>query len=159
MIARSLLGAAMAATLLAAPLWAGDTATITIEDAYARAASPVAKSGAIFMTIQNSGTTDDRLVAASTDAAKRAELHTHIENAEGVMRMVEVEDGFPVPAGGSHTLARGGDHVMLMGLTGPLEQGANVTLTLVFEGAGEITVDVPVDNKRQPDHAMMKHGS
>jgi hypothetical protein len=102
------------------------------------------------MVIENTGDTDDRLVAAATDAAERVELHTHIENTDGVMRMVEVKDGFPIPAGGSHALKRGGDHVMLMGLTGPLEQGATVPLTLTFEQAGDLTLDVVVDNARMP---------
>ena len=85
-----------------------------------------------------------------TDAATRAELHTHIEDANGVMRMVEVEDGIPVPAGGSAMLERGGDHVMLMGLTGPLEHGDTVTLMLRFESGEELTVAVPVDLNRTP---------
>ncbi|MGV6848675.1 MAG: copper chaperone PCu(A)C [Marinibacterium sp.] len=148
---------ALAAALLAGPAFAGDA--ISIDDAYARSASKVAKSGAIFMTIHNAGDADDRVIAARTDAAKKAELHTHIGDANGVMRMVEVEDGFAVPAGGDHQLARGGDHVMLMGLTRPLTQGDTVTLTLTFEQAGDVTVEVPVDNDRKADHSMMKHGS
>ncbi len=147
--------AAAAAALLAAPA----LAEITIEDAYARSASPIAKSGAAFMTLVNTGVTDDRLIAASSEVAKRVELHTHSENAEGVMMMLEVEDGFAVPAGGSHALARGGDHVMFMGLTGPWAHGDRVTVTLTFEEAGEITVEIPVDLERQPAHGGMSHGS
>ncbi len=143
---------AAAAALLAAPA----LAEITIEDAYARSASPVAKAGAAFMTLVNSGETDDRLVAASSEAAKRVELHTHKENAEGVMMMMEVEEGFPIPAGGSHTLARGGDHVMFMGLTGPWAHGDMLSVTLTFEDAGEMTVEIPVDLERQPAHGGMK---
>ncbi|MBB94404.1 MAG: copper-binding protein [Rhodobacteraceae bacterium] len=140
------LGATLAAVLLALPA----AADITIEDAYARSSSPVAKSGAAFMMIHNSGPEDDRLVAARSDAAMRVELHTHKEADGGVMQMMQVEEGFPVPAGGMHALQRGGDHVMLMGLTGPLKQGAALTVTLVFEQAGEMVVEVPVDLERQP---------
>ncbi len=147
--------AATAAALLAAPA----LAEITIEDAYARSASPVAKAGAAFMTLVNTGETDDRLIAASSEVAKRVELHTHSENAEGVMMMMEVEEGFPIPARGSHTLARGGDHVMFMGLTGPWAHGDSLTVTLTFEEAGEMTVEIPVDLERQPAHGTMKmHG-
>ena len=35
-----------------------------------------------------------------------------------------------------------------MGLTGPLEDGATITLTLIFEAAGEVVLDVPVRNDR-----------
>jgi len=123
---------------------------ITVHDPYARSSSPVARTGAVFMLIENAGATEDRLIGAETPAADRAELHTHVEAAGGVMRMVKIEDGLAVPAGGSHRLARGGDHVMLMGLTAPLADGDTVLLTLIFERAGEITVDVPVDRNRAP---------
>ena len=123
---------------------------IKIVDPYARAASPVAKSGAAFMVIENHGDTDDRLIGVRTEAAMRPELHTHKENDQGVMQMLQVEEGFPIPAGGTHALARGGDHVMLMGLTGPLEQGGAIQVVLVFEASGEIEVEIPVDNERKP---------
>jgi len=144
---------ALAASLAAV---APALADITIEDAYARASSPKAKSGAAFMTITNTAPTADRLIAAASDAAMRVELHTHIEDANGVMRMIEVEDGVPVPAESSHRLMRGGDHVMFMGLTRPFIDGDSVTVTLTFELAGDVTVDIPVDNARKP--GPMAHG-
>ena len=141
------LTAALLATVIAVPAFAAD---IMVMDPYARAASPTAKAGAAFMPLHNTGNTDDRLIAARTDAAKRVELHTNIEKGDGVMQMVEVEGGFLLPANEMHHLMRGGDHVMLMGLNGPLEQGADITMTLVFEEAGEIEVTIPVDNARKP---------
>jgi len=152
---KSTLLAAAAAAALAMPAMA-DMAKIMVQDPYARSSGASAKSGAAFMTLMNHTDQDDRLIAASSDAAARVELHTHKENADGVMQMMEVEEGFAVPAGGMHALARGGDHVMLMGLTAPLAQGDIVTLTLTFEKAGEITVEVPVDLTRKPEHGM-KH--
>ena len=149
---RLLLSAALAACL-AVPAMAGEP-NLTIDDPYARSSSPAARAGAAFMTITNTSGADDRLVAVTTDAAQRAELHTHLEDANGVMRMIEVEDGFAVPAGGAAMLARGGDHVMLMGLTRPFVHGETITLTLVFEQAGEITVEVPIDLERQAGHGM-----
>jgi hypothetical protein len=131
-------------------------AEITIEDAYARASSPMAKSGAAFMMIHNSGEAD-RLIAASSDAAARTELHTHLDDGNGVMRMVHVEEGFELPADGMIAMERGGKHVMLMGLTAPMEQGASVTVTLTFEKAGDMVVEIPVDLERQ-DHGGMQHG-
>ena len=144
MLKSLLLAGAMAAGL-AATAAAGD---LTATDAYARVSGAAAKSGAIFLVLSNAGTADDTLIAADTPVAERTELHTHLQDAQGVMRMVEVEDGFPVPAGGSHLLARGGDHVMLMGLTGPLKDGDSFPLTLTFEHAGNVTIDVVVDSAR-----------
>lgn len=150
--------ATMAATLaIASPAFAD----IIISDPYARSSGPTAKSGAAFLMIQNTGETDDQLVGASSDIAKRVELHTHIENDEGIMRMVHVEEGFTIPAGGMAMLKRGGQHVMFMGLNGAMEHGAEFTVTLIFRDAGEITVTIPVDLERQPMEAMgdMSHGN
>ena len=111
--------AATAAVAFALPAFAGG---IEILDAYARSSGAMAQSGAAFMTIRNSGDTDDRLIAVASDAAARVELHTHLEDENGVMRMREVDGGFAIPAGGDHILQRGGDHIMFMGLTGPFHQ-------------------------------------
>lgn len=137
---------------------------IQIEHQYARVSSPIAKSGASFMHIMNMGTEDDRLVSVTTDIATNPELHTHIME-DGVAKMREVEGGFVIPAGEAIMLERGGLHIMLMGLTQSLEQDQTVTLTLVFEKAGEITIDVPVDNERHGnmdmnnDNGTMDHGT
>lgn len=144
-----------AAMLLAAALPAAAMAgAISIEDPYARSSRPNAPTGAAFMVIVNSGEEDDRLIAVSSDIAERVELHTHIMDANGVARMVEVEDGMVIPAGGSHQLRRGGDHVMFMGLTRSLENGDTVTVTMTFEDAGDIVVEIPVDLDRKDAHGM-----
>lgn len=83
------------------------SAHMVIEDAYARSASALAQTGAAFMVIFNHSDTDDRLVSATSGAAERVELHTHIQEENGLMRMVEVEEGFPIPAGERITLQRG----------------------------------------------------
>ena len=125
-------------------------AHMMIEDAYALAASPNAKAGAAFMEITNHSETADRLVAASSDVAARVELHTHIEK-DGVMRMTELEDGIPFEADETVLLKRGGMHVMFMGLNRSLNDGDLVEVTLSFENAGDVTIEVPVDLNRKPD--------
>lgn len=149
--------AALAAFTMASPALAQQ---IEVHDPYARSASPGAKSGAAFMVIRNQGDADDRLIGASSPAAKLIQLHTHRE-ADGVMRMVHVEEGFALPADGEIVMERGGDHVMFMGLTAPFEQGETIPLTLVFEKSGEQVIDVPVDLARKPGKGMgmgMGHG-
>jgi periplasmic copper chaperone A len=153
--------ASLAAALLAAtPLFAHDG--VHVENAYALTSGPGAMSGAIFFEIVNHSTTSpDRLVAASSDVAQRVELHTHLIDANGVARMVEVEDGFAVEPGATHVLERGGDHVMLMGLTRPLADGDVIELRLVFEREGEMVIEVPVDLDRAPmqgGHGAHGHG-
>jgi hypothetical protein len=138
--------AAAAALLAIAP--AALAEDIEVRDAYARASSPAAMSGAAFMEIVNTGGTDDRLVSATSDIAARVELHTHVMEGD-VMRMVHVEEGFELPAGETVVLERGGRHVMFMGLAGPMEQGETVAVTLTFEQAGDMRVEIPVDLDRQ----------
>ena len=129
---------------------------IRIEDPYARVMGASAKSGAVFLTVQNHAVEDDRLIAVKTDAAVRAELHAHSQDANGVMRMGEVKEGFPMVGMETHVLDRGGDHIMLLGLTRAIMPGDTLTLTLTFERGGDIVVQVPVDNDRAPaatDHS------
>ncbi|MEM9853628.1 MAG: copper chaperone PCu(A)C [Pseudomonadota bacterium] len=129
-----------------------------IHDAYARASTPNARSGAAFMTIMNPSESDDRLVEVRSDVAARVELHTHIAGDDGVMQMREVEGGFVIPAGGSHALKRGGDHVMFMGLKESFTQGKDIPLTFVFEKAGEVEMVITVDLERQDTGMHGGHG-
>lgn len=154
---------AAAAVLFALPAFANDG--VQISDPYARSMGGIGASGAIFLQIANPTDTEDRLVSAASDVAEKVELHTHIAGADGVMQMVEVPEGFPVPAQEGHSLQRGGDHIMLMGLTRELKDGDMITVTLTFEKAGDVVVEVPVDNARKPDAMGMgmgmghKHGN
>ena len=131
---------------------------VAIVDPYARASNP--KAGAAFMVIENHRKTECVLQGVSSDAAEKVELHSHNEE-NGVMRMAKIEGGIAIPPEDIHALARGGDHVMLMGLTAPLEDGQTIALSLDFGECGVEEVEVPVDNQRQPDHGgmTMDHGA
>jgi copper(I)-binding protein len=148
-------------TLTALPAFA-DHEGLHINSPYARVSTENAQSGAIFFEIENHGDAD-RLIGAASDVSEKAELHTHLEDANGVMQMIQIEGGIEIPAHGGHALARGGDHVMLLGLTRSLKQGDMINLTLTFEQAGDVLVQVPVDNERKAEgghegHDMQGHG-
>ncbi|GAB4559578.1 MAG: copper chaperone PCu(A)C [Ruegeria sp.] len=145
--------ATLAATVLSTAAFADSI--ISVEDAYARSSGMNAKAGAAFMMIKNTGDTDDRLVSVQSDVAARVELHTHTIDENGVAKMMQVEEGFAIPAGEAHMLQRGGDHVMFMGIKQPFEQGAKIPVTLVFERAGAVQIEIRVDLERQDGH--MKH--
>ncbi|MDG2404391.1 MAG: copper chaperone PCu(A)C [Paracoccaceae bacterium] len=130
---------------------------IMVEDAYARSTGKAASSGAAFMVLMNHTDADDRLIGLQSDAAQKVQLHTHSEDANGVMKMRHLVEGVLVPAGGMHALERGGDHVMFMGLFAPMTQGDMIAVTLLFDTAGEIEVIVPVDLNRKPKKHKMKH--
>jgi periplasmic copper chaperone A len=136
--------AALFAFSLVGPAMAHDG--IHVENAYARVAMASAETAAVFMELVNHSTEGDRLLAVQADVAARAELHTHAMSAEGMMQMLPVDEGFAVDGSGTRALARGGDHVMLMGLTQPLAVGDRFTLTLTFERSGKVVVVVPVRN-------------
>lgn len=142
------------------------SAHVVIEDAYARVSSAMAQSGAVFMRIYNHNDFDEVLIGAASDVAERVELHTHVQDAAGVMRMVEVEGGIAMAPDETVMLERGGLHVMLLGLTRPLENGDSFSLTLEFQNSDPITIEVTVDLDRIPshgggghDHGQHGHGS
>ena len=119
-------------------------------DPYARTSTMMSTSGAAFMVLHNHGTTNCRVVSVHSDISERAELHAHTFDANGVTRMVHLEEGLLLPAGGEVLLQRGGNHVMFLGLNRPMEEGTEISVTLVFEDGSEATLSVPIDNQRQP---------
>lgn len=134
---------------------------IAVHHAYAIGGANPA-TGAAFMVIHNETEAPDRLVEVRSEIAALAQLHLSEMSGDGVMSMVHVEDGFDLPQGGTLVLERGGTHVMFMGLHEPLTQGREITITLVFEIAGEVMVTLLVDNETAPtvmDHSSMDHGT
>jgi copper(I)-binding protein len=128
---------------LSAPAYAQQNrASVTVETPWARATPPGAPTGAVYLTIHNGGPSDDRLIAVSTPAAKKADLHTHVMDGN-IMKMRAVPD-LRIPAGKDVRLAPGGYHVMLTDLNHPLKRGGTLRLTLTFEKAGKIAVTAPI---------------
>jgi copper(I)-binding protein len=118
------------------------------------------QNGAAYMTITAQGGAGDRLIAAASPAANRAELHTHIMEGN-VMRMRQVQ-GIDVKPGETAALKPGGFHVMLLGLKQPLVEGQSFPLTLTFEKGGRIDVEVKVQkDETSGEHAPASrpHGS
>lgn len=124
---------------------------LEIIDVFYLPSAGTAPTAAAFMIIENDGSESDRLIEAKADISRLVELHTHIQE-DGLMKMRPIEGGLEIPAGGEAHLERGGDHVMFMGLTTPLEEGDEFDLTLVFEKAGEITFEVHVGEAGHEGH-------
>jgi copper(I)-binding protein len=135
-------------------------ADIHIGHPWARATPPQARVAGAYLSIENNGEKPDRLVGGSTPAAGAVELHSS-EITDGVMRMRQLPDGLDIPAGETATLAPGGYHFMLIDPVEPLQDGARVPLTLVFETAGAIEVELAVEamGAPEPDHSTMDHSS
>ena len=138
------------------PVTAGD---LEITGAFTRATLPNAPVAGGYLTISNTGTTDDRLVSASTPAAGMSQIH-EMKMEGDVMKMNELPEGLVLPAGGSVSLAPGGYHLMFMDLTGPLVEGGSITVTLTFEKAGTVDVEIPIGSpaaKGPAEGAAMDH--
>ena len=150
---------ALAALTFAGPALAHGfkAGSIEIEHPWARATADGAGNGAAYLVLKNEGKTADRLLSAASPAAAKVELHAHI-NDNGVMRMREV-NAIDLAPDATVKLAPGGLHVMLLGLTEPLKKGKAVPLTLTFEKAGSVTVEVAVQGAGdlKADHEGMDH--
>lgn len=103
-------------------------------------AAPVAAG---YLKITNNGTEADRLVSISADFSAKQQIHT-MTMIDSVMRMRPLKDGVEIPAGGEATLRAGGDHLMFMKLNEQMEAGQMRKVTLVFEKAGELEVEMLV---------------
>ena len=125
---------------------------LMVKDPYARSARPNAPTGAAFMMLQNHTDQDLKLIGVRSDVAKRVELHTHIDMGDGIMQMRQIEGSIAIPAGESHMMKRGGDHVMLMGLNQSLVDGETITVIFEFENVKDMTVKIPIDSKRKPSN-------
>ena len=132
---------AVAACLLVASAALAQTGQLEVSNAWARATPAKAENGVAYLTIRSP--TPDRLVSVSSPVAKKAELHT-MEMAGMVMKMRPLA-GLDIPAGQPVTLKPGGEHIMLMGLGGPLQEGQSFPLTLTFEKAGTREVSVAIE--------------
>ena len=131
------------------PEWrAGD---LVISQAWSRAAAQGGQ-GAGYLRIANRGSAPDRLVAASSPAAGRMELHSMVRDGD-VMRMREVP-AVEIPPGQTVEFRPGGLHLMFIRLGQPLRQGETVPVTLRFERAGEVQVDFAIQaaGARGPAH-------
>ncbi len=113
------------------------------------------KSGGAFFMIHNMGG-QDRLVGVKGEVANKVQLHQSVMEG-GMMKMKHV-DGIDIPAKGMATLAPGGFHVMMMGLKKPLMVGHSFPLTLVFEKAGELKINVEVRKLGAKGASGMSHG-
>lgn len=123
----------------------GTRNVITATSAWCRPSPNGAQTGACYLTLKSS--TGDRLTGVATPVSTATQIHT-MTMEDGVMRMGEMAGGLPLPADKAVTLAPGGEHLMLVGLTAPLVAGQTVPLTLGFEKSPAMTVQAEV---RQPE--------
>ncbi|MFW6034284.1 MAG: copper chaperone PCu(A)C [bacterium] len=103
---------------------------LAVEEAWVQAADGGMTAG--FGVLVNTADEDVRVVAAESSASATVELH-EVAAVDGEQTMREIDGGFPVPAGSEHVLEPGGDHLMLMDLTAPVQPGDSVDVVLTLE--------------------------
>jgi periplasmic copper chaperone A len=130
----------LAAPALAEEVKAGD---LVITQAWSRATPGGAKVAGGYLTIENMGSTPDRLIGGSADVADKVQVHEMATN-NGVMTMRPLDKGLAIEPGKTVMLAPGGHHLMLHGLKSPLKQGDKVPVTLEFEKAGKVKLSLDV---------------
>jgi hypothetical protein len=118
--------------------------SIEISNPWARATPKGAEVGGAYMTIMNKGSAADRLIGGSSPAAAHLEIH-RMTMEGGVMRMRPVTGGLEIKPGATVEFKPQSYHVMLIGLTHPLENGHPVKATLQFERAGKIDIEYQVE--------------
>ena len=134
----------------AKPLVAG---SLEISSAWIRATLAGQPAGGGFMTIENKGTEADRLLSAASPLTPMVQVHEMKMEGE-VMKMAELENGLEIPAGGKVELKPGGYHIMFMDLQAQVKEGDVVHVTLKFEKAGTVEIDLPA----MPADMKQMHG-
>ena len=116
----------------------GQAAGLTITDPWTKATEE-GMTGSFGM-LENSSDQDLHIVGVRSELGETVGLHEMVSDEDGQMVMQQSPDGFTVPAGGSFELAPGGAHVMLMGLTEPIEPGEEVAYELELEDGSTVEV-------------------
>jgi copper(I)-binding protein len=144
-ITRAVACLAMLSFFLNVPARAEETKVgdLIISQAWSRATPGGAKIGGGYLTIENKGSTPDRLIGGTWDAGAKVEVH-EMTTKDGVMTMRPLDQGVAIAPGQTVMLAPGGIHLMLFDLKSPLKQGDKVPVTLEFERAGKVTFSLDV---------------
>jgi copper(I)-binding protein len=119
-------------------------ADIDVGQAYAFATSENARTGAIFMVINNNSDQAHRLINAKSTAAEITEIHQNLidpDDGKMMMRKIKLLD---LPAGKETILEPTGYHIMLIKLTEQLEEKNKISVTLNFENYADIVVPVHI---------------
>ena len=154
------LAGVFALTAFAAPAFGhgAQVSDIAIGHPFATPSLAGTTNGAAYLaSVENKGAVADRLVRASTPAAARVEIHTMAVDAQGVMRMREIDGIALAPKAKVQMKPGAGLHLMLIGLKEPLKEDASFPMTLEFERAGKVEVKVIVGQPKPGGPAAEGH--
>jgi copper(I)-binding protein len=118
---------------------------LVIEHPWSRPTAAGMPMGVAYLTITNNGPREDVLLSAHTPAAARVEFHRTI--LEGGMARMRPAGALTIAPGKTLRAEPGGLHLMLVELKTPLVEGTTVPLLLTFRSAGEVTVQIRVEQR------------
>lgn len=105
---------------------------------------PGGRDAIVGMEIKNSAAKPDRLVSASSAIAQRVEIRNASAGPNNSSKAIEVGPGGKIDLGAK------GAHLRLIRLKKALTAYDTLPVTLVFEGAGKIRIDVLVEEYIEP---------
>lgn len=118
---------------------------ITVTGAWARSTPGIAgENSAVYGVITNEGSVADHIISASVDVSIAKTVETHRTVKVGDTMKMEPVAGWDVPANGKLTLEPGGNHIMLLNVPTALKAGTKFPLSIKFEKAGTVVVEVEV---------------
>jgi copper(I)-binding protein len=115
---------------------------LVISPAWAHATADGSTAGAVYFTIENSGRQLETLLRASSPAAGEVVFHRTSEQ-DSVAHMEQLWT-IDVVAGRTVRFEPDARHVMLNDLKEPLVAGTTIPITLQFQHAGAVTLQVRV---------------
>jgi copper(I)-binding protein len=116
--------------------------SIKVEKAWARATPSAGATGVVYFSLADTGPAADRLIGVATPAAGQAGMHIMV--MEGNVMQMRPVDAVDVKPGERIDFKPNGLHVMLTDLKQPLTRGERFPVTLDFEKAGKVDVEVLV---------------
>lgn len=154
---RRLVGIALAASLLAAAPssahYAGETfqaGSLVVSHVWAHENPPSSHANAVYLTVVNDGLEADRLMGVEGDFFHSAEFQAPVVDEDGVLRTKSLS-AIEIGPGQSLTFQPGGVQILLVGLQTSFFEGDHFHLSLLFERAGRLEVEVEVEGL-QHDH-------
>ena len=131
---------------------------ISVDHPWSKPTPPLSEYGVAYFNVSNSGQTDDLLLEINIpdEIAKSASIHDVIHEGD-MMRMREVTNGKKIPAGETIKFQPSSSHIMLEGLPKPLKLDDKFTIELVFANAGNVPVEIWVEDAPQQSNKQHNH--
>lgn len=127
---------------------------LSIKRAWSRVAPPGAPVLGGYLSITNDGAQPDRLIAVSSTISDNVQIHMSSVN-DGVATMRRVTDGVAIPSGETVEFEPGELHLMLLNPKSRPGEGEKIPLTLTFENAGRLDIELVV--ARSPPEVANEH--